>query len=71
MFFYNLANIRKALGIKMNYEMIFLPDEMFKSKHKTYRIYFGKPIPWQTFTRERKPEAWAQWIKNIVYNLKK
>ncbi|MBR5297470.1 MAG: 1-acyl-sn-glycerol-3-phosphate acyltransferase [Parabacteroides sp.] len=70
-FFYNLANIRKALGIKMNYEMIFLPDEMFKSKHKTYRIYFGKPIPWQTFTRERKPEAWAQWIKNIVYNLKK
>ena len=70
-FFYNLANIRKALGIKMNYEMIFLPDEMFKSKHKTYRIYFGKPIPWQTFTRERKPEAWAQWTKNIVYNLKK
>ena len=70
-FFYNLANIRKAFGIKMNYEMIFLPDEMFKSKHKTYRIYFGKPIPWQTFTRERKPEAWAQWIKNIVYNLKK
>ncbi len=70
-FFYNLANIRKALGIKMNYEMLYLSDEMFKSKHKTYRIYFGKPIPWQTFTRERKPEAWAQWIKNIVYNLKK
>lgn len=70
-FFYNLANIRKALGIKMNYEMIFLPDEMFKSKHKTFHIHFGKPIPWQTFTRERKPAEWAKWIKDIVYNLKK
>ena len=70
-FFYNLANIRKALGIKMNYEMLYLPDEMFKCKHKTFRIYFGEPIPWQTFTKERKPAEWAQWIKNIVYNLKK
>ena len=41
-FFYNLARIRKALGIKMNYEMIYLPDEMFRSKHKTFRIHFGK-----------------------------
>lgn len=70
-FFYNLANLRKALGIKMNYEMIYLPDEMFKSKHKTFQIYFGKPIPWQTFTQERKPIEWAEWVKGIVYNLKK
>ena len=70
-FFYNLANLRKALGIKMNYEMIYLPDEMFKSKHKTFQIYFGKPIPWQTFTQERKLIEWAEWVKGIVYNLKK
>lgn len=42
-FFYRFANIRKALGIKMNYEMIYLPDEMFCSKHKTFRVHFGKP----------------------------
>lgn len=70
-FFYRLANLRKALGIKMNYEMIYLPDEMFKSKHKTYRIHFGKPIPWQTFTDSRKPAEWAEWVKEVVYNLKK
>ena len=70
-FFYRLANIRKALGIKMNYEMIYLPDEMFKSKHKTYSIHFGKPIPWQTFDSSRKPAEWAEWVKEIVYNLKK
>ena len=70
-FFYRLANLRKALGIKMNYEMIYLPDEMFKSKHKTFRIHFGKPIPWQTFDSSRKPAEWAEWVKEIVYNLKK
>ena len=70
-FFYRLANMRKALGIKMNYEMIYLPDEMFKSKHKTYSIHFGKPIPWQAFDSSRKPAEWAEWVKEIVYNLKK
>ena len=70
-FFYRLANMRKALGIKMNYEMIYLPDEMLKSKHKTYSIHFGKPIPWQTFDSSRKPAEWAEWVKEIVYNLKK
>lgn len=70
-FFYRLANMRKALGIKMNYEMIYLPDEMFKSKHKTYSIHFGKPIPWQTFDSSRKPAEWAELVKEIVYNLKK
>lgn len=70
-FFYRLANMRKALGIKMNYEMIYLPDEMFKSKHKTYSIHFGKPIPWQTFDSSRKPAEWAEWVKEIVYNLKR
>ena len=70
-FFYRLANMRKALGIKMKYEMIYLPDEMFKSKHKTYSIHFGKPIPWQTFDSSRKPAEWAEWVKEIVYNLKK
>ena len=50
---------------------LYLPDEMFKSKHKTYSIHFGKPIPWQTFDSSRKPAEWAEWVKEIVYNLKK
>lgn len=70
-FFYGLANIRKALGIKMNYEMLYLPDEMFGSKHKTFRIYFGQPIPWQTFDSSKKPAEWAEWVRDIAYKLKK
>lgn len=69
-FFYRVAQLRKAFGIRMNYEMIYLPDEMFKSKHKTFHIYFGRPISWQTFTDGRKPTEWAQLIKEEVYNLK-
>ncbi|NDV55510.1 glycerol acyltransferase [Parabacteroides sp. 52] len=70
-FFYNLANIRTRLGIKMNYEMLYLSDEVFKSKRATYRIYFGKPIPWQTFDKSKKPEEWAEWVKKTAYGLKK
>ena len=69
-FFYNLARIRRALGIKMNYEMIYLPDEMFRSKHKQYRIFFGEPIPWQTFDKNKSPHEWAAWVRQIVYKLK-
>ena len=69
-FFYRLANMRKALGIKMNYEMIYLPDEMFKSKHKTYSIHFGKPIPWQTFDNSKTRMEWAQYVKEQVYSIR-
>lgn len=70
-FFYNLANIRTGVGLKANVEMLYLSDEVFRSKHSTYRIYFGKPIPWQTFDRQKKPSEWAAWVRNIVYDLKK
>lgn len=68
-FFYRLANLRKMCGIKMNYEMIYLPDEMFKCKHQTFRIHFGKPIPWQTFDNSKSPAQWAAWVKEIVYKM--
>lgn len=33
-FFYNLANVCKALGIKFNIAMLYLADEMFKNHTK-------------------------------------
>ncbi|MDR0332045.1 MAG: 1-acyl-sn-glycerol-3-phosphate acyltransferase [Dysgonamonadaceae bacterium] len=68
-FFYNLANIRKMLGIKFNIEMLYLPDEMFNSKNKTFTITFGKPIPWQTFDKSKTFVEWAQYVKEMVYSL--
>ena len=44
-FFYNVDRIRKALGIRFNIEMLWLPDEMFSQKGRHFRIVVGEPIP--------------------------
>ena len=69
-FFYSLANWCKRLGIKFNIAMLYLADEMYKNRHKTFRVVIGKPIPWQTFDRTKTPAEWAEQVKGIVYNLK-
>lgn len=68
-FFYRFANWRKALGIKFNVEMLFLPDEMFKNKHQTFTVTFGDPIKWETFDKSKTPQQWANEVKDITYNL--
>lgn len=68
-FFYNLANISKILGIKFNIAMLYLADEMFKNRHKTFTITIGKPISWQTFDKSKTSVQWAQYVKEIVYKL--
>ncbi|MDR0743955.1 MAG: 1-acyl-sn-glycerol-3-phosphate acyltransferase [Tannerella sp.] len=68
-FFYRLANIRAFFNIKMNLEMLYLPDELFKQKNKSFGIHIGKPVSWQTFDSGKKTGEWAVWMKNEVYKL--
>ena len=68
-FFYRLANINRMLGIKFNIAMLYLSDEMFKNKNKTFKVTIGKPIPWQTFDKSKSALEWAQYVKEIVYSL--
>jgi 1-acyl-sn-glycerol-3-phosphate acyltransferase len=68
-FFYNLANIRKFLGLKANIEMLYLADEMFKQKDKEINLVFGVPIPWETFDKTRSALEWADWMKLKSYDL--
>ena len=70
-FFYNFANLRKKLGIKVNIEMLFLPGELFKSKNLDVTIIFGKPVTWEELNNGEKPDVWAQKIKELTYNLSK
>ena len=70
-FFYNLANLRKASGIKFNFELIYLPDEMYKNSNQTFTITFGKPIPWQTFDKSKTAAEWAETVKEVVYSLRR
>lgn len=67
-FFYRLANFSDRF-LPFNLAMLFLVDEMYKNVHKTFRVAIGKPIPWQTFDKSRKPQEWAQWVKERVYEL--
>lgn len=67
--FYRIANVCKALRLKFNFAMLFLADEMFKNRGKTFEVTIGKPIPWQTFDKSRKPKEWAQYVQDIVYKL--
>jgi putative hemolysin len=68
-FFYNLANLRKWLGMKANIEMLFLVDEMFKQDNKDIVITFGKPIPVGTFDKRMNDNKWAARIREHVYKL--
>lgn len=68
-FFYNLAKIRKFFRIKINVEMMYLADEMFKHRGKTFTIYFGKPISHTTFNHTKRPLEWASEVKKITYSL--
>jgi 1-acyl-sn-glycerol-3-phosphate acyltransferase len=68
-FFYNLANLRKRIGIKANFEMLYLADEMFRQKDKEISLVFGKPIAWETFDKTKTPLEWADWVKAKSYAL--
>ena len=68
-FFYRLANICKRLHLKFNVAMLFLVDEMYKNRNKTFTIKIGKPIPWQTFDRSRSDQEWAAYVREKVYQL--
>jgi putative hemolysin len=70
-FFYNLANFRKKIGLKVNLEMFWLVDEMYKQRKGKIHITLGKPIPATYFDDSKSDAAWADHMKSIVYELGK
>ncbi|MGL4851329.1 MAG: 1-acyl-sn-glycerol-3-phosphate acyltransferase [Phocaeicola sp.] len=68
-FFYNLSNLCKVLGLKVNIAMLYLADEMLRNRHKTFTLTIGKPISWETFDKSKTPTQWAQYVKEVVYKL--
>lgn len=67
--FYKVAQWQERLGIKFNFAMLLLPDEMYKSTGRKYRITFGKPIPIETLDKSKTDAQWAQEIRKAVYEL--
>ncbi len=66
-FFYNLARLRKGIGIKSNIEMFYLADEMFAQKDKKVTIRVGKSISWKYFEPSKHDKHWAEEVKQQVY----
>ncbi len=69
-FFYNLSNLRKRLGIKLNIEMFYLVDELYKHSNGKFNVTFGKPIIVDTLNKQHSIKEWADEIKKHVYKLK-
>ena len=67
--FYTIANWRKRLGIKFNFEMALLPGEMFAQRGKTFTMTVGEPIPWQTLDDGTPTKVWAQRLHDIIYTI--
>ena len=68
-FFYRLSSWRKKIGLKLNVEMLYLPDEMFSQAGRHFTIYIGKPIPWQSLSSMGSLRAQTEEIRRRVYAL--
>ena len=67
--FYRIDRICKALKIKFNIPMLFLPDEMVRGMHGAYTVRIGKPIPPEHFDSSRSAVEWAEWLRQLVYTI--
>ena len=67
--FYKIAKWRSFFAIKINLEMFFLVDEMFKQKGNTIEITMGRLIEPKFLDSKKNDSEWAQVIKNYVYNI--
>lgn len=68
--FYNLSNFRKKIGIKANIEMLYLVDEMFSQRGKSFTVTVGTPVPYSTFDKSKSDREWALWLQDLVYSLR-
>ena len=67
--FYRIFKMRRALGLKMNLELMLLPREFFKKRNATIHVHIGEPIPYTRFNSKHTHEEWAQVVRAEVYAL--
>lgn len=67
--FYRIDSICRKLGIKFNISMLFLPDELYRARHKRFKIVFGKPIQPSELDMSKPALVLAQEIREQAYSL--
>jgi putative hemolysin len=68
-FFYNLANLRKRLGMKTNIEMLYLVDEMYNQYDKEVNVFIGKPLSFEDLPKDKNDDELAEYIRSLIYTL--
>lgn len=68
-FFYNVAALRKKLGIKGNFEMTLLAKEFFNHKNKCFPITIGKAIDPNDLSESVPAREWAERLRKHTYAL--
>lgn len=69
-FFYRLSKIRKFLRIKMNIEMLYLSNELFKQKGKHITFIVGDPIEKDYLFSTEDDRLLSAGIKDKAYELR-
>ncbi len=67
--FYRISRLREIFKIKINFEMMTLPDEMFKQAGNTINITFSPPVESSNFSTGNALKI-AQRFKEFIYKLK-
>lgn len=67
--FYRLANARTFFGVKVNIEMLYLVDEMFRQRGSDFEIVFGEPVPYGTLLDGRNVKEATQLLREKAYAL--
>jgi putative hemolysin len=70
-FFYSLANVRKALGIRTNIETFLLPHELFCQRGAHFNVFVGQPIAYGALLQMSSLAAMTMHVREAVYSLKK
>lgn len=67
--FYLLDRIAVLLRSKFPLAMALLPDELYRSCGKTYRIVVGEPVPPSFFDNSKSLKSWADWLRQETCRL--
>jgi len=67
--FYRLSSLRRALRIKVSFESLYLPDEMFKQRGKTITLSCGQLIEPNQLPSDLSDDLLADRIRSYVYLL--
>ena len=67
--FYRIGSLEKYLKLRFPLGMLFLPDEMYRARGKSYKVVIGNPIPINTFDESHSIAQWTDYVREIVYRL--